>query len=1233
VILESNIERALAAHPGIAEAAAFSFPAPGSADTEMVVALRPAPGGEPPSDHVLLAFLRDRLPDTEPPKGFYWTGEWPADLAGDVLAWWSAKPKAVVAHGDEVTASWCEVLGPPTGDGWERTGFVSAGGNSLRAARLVGLLARRLSVTVPLSLLLRDNATPHAVREFVRDAPRVAVAEHEQRTGESSSPLAPEQRRLWLHGRMFPDSAAYNVLAAVRLTGRVNVPALRGALADLVGRHDILRAHVVSGETGEPEWRYAETGALPLVLRKTEHALSAEVVHEFLCTVVDEAIPDAAAPLARATLLRTKRNDEACLAIVFNHLIADQATVDLVLRECAAAYSAAVTGADPLAPGPAPSYAAYATREHATRDRGHAGDLEYWRARLAGVPVELPLPFRRRRPDVPDFRGAAVSTRLSIEDSQALDLVLRERGLTAMSFFLACVGAVLSAWSGHDDVVLGVPVSRRDTPEKAALAGFLLDTLPVRLTVSPGLKLDELAAAAQTWYAESAEHRAATFDAVIEHLGVRSRPGRNPFFQTWVNDLTDTAPAPAFAGLDAELCALPMTSALFDLNWYLWRRGSGYELQLVRDVGLFSAGAAEELVDQVTRVAARAVTDLDQTVESLCAAAEQEHGFLDPEPAGTGGQRVVDDVLATAARYPTSTAVVGDGRRWSYAELAGAVRDTASALRHAGVAEGAVVEIGARRCLAHPVAVLGAWAAGACPVLLDGATPDERVRAARVVTAPAAAIACDTAGAPAVSLLPARGDRRTGASHVLLTSGSAGRPRAVEVPHGPLRNFLAWYVPAFGIGPGDRVSMLSGPGHDPVLRDILAALTTGAELHVPPERAFADPSALAGWLAGSRITVAHVTPPLLEMLVAAGPGRSSWPDLRLVVSAGAPLGAGLARRFREISTAVLVNAYGTTETPQIAACATFAGAIPADLPDEQVLPVGRGVAGHQVRVLRPDGSPAAPGQRGEIVVRGRWLASGYLGQDEHADGFQSDPAGRTGVRVFRTGDLGHLDLDGRVVVAGRDDRQVSVDGFRLELGEVEHAALAHAGVRAALAGVRDTPVGQVLTLQVVTAPEAAVTGETVRGHLARTLPRHGVPAVVDVVDRLGLTTNHKPAPAVSPRAPGATSRVDWLAALAEQVLGHPIGLDDNLFDAGMSSVTLVRFHEVLTRELRVDLPVTTLFVHVTLRALSRHLESGAAPAPRATATRSASSAQSLRALAAAAREVRKRVRRATDGTD
>lgn len=1088
---------------------------------------------------------------------------------------------------DVVAGCWFEVLGERAADAADGAGFLASGGNSLRAARLAGLIRERCGVVVPLHLLLRDNAALPELRRFVEDAPAADDAEDAGlMTPAPTSPLAPEQERLWLLGRLHPDSSAYNVVAPVRLIGELDLAALRRALDLVADAYDVLRAEVAVAASGNPYWVYAQRGALPLEVRAAPGELSASIVDEFTRAVAAEVIPDSVAPLARAVLLRSAREDDACLVLSFNHLIADQATLTVLLGRLGAYYSAACHGREPAAVEPPPSYAAYATRVAGRRGGPeHRRDLEYWSEQLGHLPVELPMPFRRRRPEQPTFHGSAISRPLGAEDSARLELLLREHGRTPMSFFLACIAVVVAAWSGQDDVVLGVPASRRASPAEQRLAGFLLDTLPVCVRVSPESNPHVLAAAVGQRHLDAVAHSTPTFDDIVEHLGIRARPGRNPIFQIWVNDLTEPVEVGEFAGLEAVWHPQPMNAALFDLGWYLWHREGTYELQLVRDTALFAEDVAAELADQVLRVVRQAIADPGLPVSAIGLLGDRAPDLDAELPRATGDDDLVGRIRRMAARRPGATAIVGPDEQLSYGGLVASIDRTAARLAEAGVPAGAVVEVDARRRVTFPVALLGAWAHGARPVLLDGAIPDERRRLCRQLTRPAATLSGVDGGDVAVAPLSSGGDgaAAAGLSHFLLTSGTSGRPLVVRVPRGPLANFTDWYVEEFGLGPDDRFALLAGTGHDPVLRDIVTPLVTGAQLHVPPAGVFEDPALLAGWLADSRVTVVHVTPALLEIMLSGTSRR--YEHLRLVVTGGAQLTAGLAGRFHELSDAVLVNAYGTTETPQIAACEIVAGpgkAPPADLPHEAPLPVGRGVAGHQVLVMAPDGSVAAPGQRGEIAVRGHWLAAGYQeAGPEAAHRFRRDP---TGVRWFWTGDLGRFDPEGRIVVDGRGDRQVSVDGFRVELDEIERVTLAHPRVRKALAMMRQTPAGAVLSLRVSPVPGGAVSREEIRARLAATLPRYAVPRAIEVVDGMPLTANHKPA--------SMSSLDETVAELVREVVGRPLDQDENFMDAGMTSITLVRFHDRLVRELGLDMPVTTLFTHVTLRTLTGFISSG-----------------------------------------
>lgn len=465
----------------------------------------------------------------------------------------------------------------------------------------------------------------------------------------------------------------------------------------------------------------------------------------------------------------------------------------------------------------------------------------------------------------------------------------------------------------------------------------------------------------------------------------------------------------------------------------------------------------------------------------------------------------------------------------------------------------------------------------------------------------------------------------------------------VGVPHGPLRDFLGWYLDAFELGPTDRFALLAGPGHDPVLREMFGALLAGARLHVPPAGVTTDIGRLLDWLVESRITVLHATPGLLELMVRlaqdAVPG-SRLERLRLIVAGGAPLTWGLVRRLRALTGAEIVNAYGTTETPQIASCHRVAPGDGDGQPDGAQVPVGAGVAGQSLLVLTPRGRLAGVGQRGEVVVRGRNLALGYAGG--HGPGHRFGEDLQPGVRTFRTGDLGRYGADGLVRLDGRTDRQVSIDGYRIELGEVEATALRHPLVRQAIASLTHGAIGPLLTLRVTVS--GPLRDSDLRTFLRDRIPAPAVPVSVQVVGefRLGPTGKVLPcgptlpsAPAGEPvgsrgaAGPGQPPPEPERALMAIEdtirgVLGRSIGPDENFFDAGLTSLALVQLHEVSTRELPTALPVTALFAYPNLRALRRYLSGGEVAVP-AAAHRPADTGQ-LRRIGSARRELRRRIR-------
>ncbi|MBI3687571.1 MAG: AMP-binding protein [Actinobacteria bacterium] len=471
--------------------------------------------------------------------------------------------------------------------------------------------------------------------------------------------------------------------------------------------------------------------------------------------------------------------------------------------------------------------------------------------------------------------------------------------------------------------------------------------------------------------------------------------------------------------------------------------------------------------------------------------------------APTGGD-LVEQVRLAAIAGPSAIAIETGRTMISYQQLLRSIAGSARLLRGEGLREGDTVILHAERTARLPVTLLALWEIGVKVALVDGALPAARLTLCERVVG--ARWRLGTSG-----LVPLPGGQGVGrvsegASHVLLTSGTTGTPAAVEIGPGALLRTLAWYRATFAPAAGDRIPMLGGLGHDPVLRDVLGALTSGATLVVPDKGVFARPDRLPEFLRTSRTSVLHATPALLELVAAPG-GRTvlRLPGLRLVVSAGAVLRAGTVRRLGQVSDAHVVNAYGTTETPQIASCERVA---PGDLVDDtatadgMILPIGTG-AGATTLML------AGRAERGEVIVRGRDLALGYVTGTGPDARFTADPLGMPGYRAYHTGDIGERDHRGRIRVVGRADRQLDLNGHRIAPEEIESAALGHPAVLQAVAGTVPTPTGELLSLSVVLRPGTAVEAAALRADLRTVLPDYAVPARVRVVPRHDLTANHK----------------------------------------------------------------------------------------------------------------------------
>ncbi|MEU4096165.1 amino acid adenylation domain-containing protein [Streptomyces sp. NPDC026673] len=1108
---------------------------------------------------------------------------------------------------DAVASIWYEVLPQAADVDDPQARFVALGGHSLLGARVAAEIHHRLGVSLPLGYFLRNDPTLAELRAAVAAADRPADLP-EVPAGPVAA--APGQRRMWLLSEMFPDSPAYNVVGALRIHREIEREPLSAAVTAVARRHPMLGA-ALHDDGSELLLTVDPSSPSPVTV---ERGAPGEV-EAFLRRNRDTVLDPQRGPLYRVAALNTG-DGTAVLTVALHHAIADQRTLDVLLEELAAEYARASGGEASAAPAfpAAADYRQYAALQSRRREATVESAVDYWRTALTDAPAAGDLPFALPPVAVPTFTGDATAVTLDEEDDRAVrDLAVRA-GCTPAMVFLTAAALVLARWSSRGDVVIGVAASARDRAEFQRTVGFFVDTVPVRLDVGDRPSLGDALERVREALARGVEHSAVPFDEVVAALRPSRTPLGNPYFQTWFNDLSEATAPGSFAGAPAEPVEVPVGWSLFDLGFYLHRDQGRYRLQVVHAQDRYERDVALAALDQ-WRSALRAMTrDLASPVTGFGGAAPATAAVAPTTERVTVGE-MVDGILARAGESSEAPAVIGpDGAVLGYGALRDAVLRCSAALS-ARVAPGATVAVVAHREPMLPVALLGAWHSGRPVLLLDAETP-ERWRQDAVDRMNAAAVlhvgpgGSPGEGTPEVPVLdvaelldaapaaPGPAAFHSDFSHALLTSGTTGEPSVVRVPADALATAFAWYAEELDLGPRDVFCALAGAGHDPVLREMVLPLTAGATVVVPSAAERFDPEELLQVLAERRCTVLNVTPGHAQLITAGG---GTLPGVRVVSSYGAPLTDNVARALRRLAPgARLYNVYGTTETSQASSVHRWSEPT-GRAAHRATVPVGTGTGYRTLEVVTSSGTPAGVGQLGEVVVRGAGLASGT---------------------EYRTGDLGRRTPEGDVEICGRTDRQVSVRGHRVEPAAVEAVLNAVPSVAQSAVGIHpDRP--DVLVALVVPAtglPARQEAEERLRAHL----PSWAVPEVVEVA-AIPLNRNGKPdlgtlpAPAAparpgqvaplparpaGPSGPASTKALqDTIAAAVRETCGRTPAPEQHFFDAGLTSLDMLRLHRRLLETAGPDLAVVTLFRFPTLASLAAHLAGRSGGADPATVPR------------------------------
>ena len=1049
-------------------------------------------------------------------------------------------------------------------------------------------------------------------------------------------PLSPIQQRIWYLEQLAPGSTQFNEPLAYRLRGPLDRGALERAIRTLVAEQESLRTFF--GLKGNEPCRFV-LPAVPfdLAVEDLESLLEADR-RQALAEALEEddrkPIEITRPPLFRARLLRAGR-DSHFLIWNWHHLITDGWSKRILHEELSRLYHSFLHGRVPEPRNTEGGYSRFIRETEAYGETPEARDgIKYWKEQLAGLPDPAIFPSEPEAATSSPMRSGKVVREIDSSVEAAMNRLCRETASTPFMVLLSIFQLLLSRLTGREDITVGTPVAGRPEEWMQQQIGVFIETLPLRTRVVTRTGFREQLVRVKETVLKAFEYQQVPYAEVLESATGQQRRGERPLFRTLFNmySALDLTPL-ELEGMEVEELERYSHEAKFDLTLYVGQSRGKYRLTAVFREGLYSSRTVGEYLDQYLLLLRQITEDPDQQI-GTCSLITREMRSLLPNPGESlqaeDPHTVLDRFVEMAVRYPDQDAVRKGGESWSFRRLKQCGEEIAGALIRNGVTPGDRVLITGKKSFGLIAAVVGVMRARGVMFLLDPGLPGQRrellLRECGAAQVLSVEEPVETWGGVFSSLPTLKVNRQgqadpgadpirestpgpgpTDPAYIFFTSGTTGQPKGILGHYNGLTHFIEWERKLLNVGRTDKVAQLTGFSFDVIMRDIFLPLISGATVCLPDDSlAHLRGDQMQEWFRREEISILHTVPSLAQAWLSSVDRFPAFTSLRAVLFVGEPLNARLVESWRRDASpsARLVNLYGTTETGM--AKAWFE--IP-DKPPPGIQPIGKAVPGGQLLVLNQSGQLCGFREPGEIGIRSPYGTFGYLSAENgKGSSYISNPfSGDPDDTIYLTGDRGSYDMEARVLIHGRDDDQVKINGVRIEPAEISARLLNHPEVVQCLVVPVAGESGQKRLVAYFRSRESrkAPKPAVLRTFLRQSLPDYMIPDLFIPLARFPLLPNGKVDRAnlppaefsraqVSQVAVRPTTRIEEeMAAIWEETLGlSDIGIHDNFFDLGGHSLLAAKLVTLVSRHFKTSLPLLYFSENPTVYDLCRYLEEG-----------------------------------------
>lgn len=1159
------------------------------------------------------------------------------------------QPTPQNAHEQQLLEIWTDVLNTKAIGITHH--FFSIGGNSLKAAEMAMHIQKEFGLDLPLPVIyekptIRELATEIAVLKNKEYTP-IPVRE------DTVCPLAPAQKRIYYSWAMDKSSIAYNIPVAFEIIGDLDIDRLENGIRQLVEIHDSLRTVFYSDS--EPRSRTLATVKFNLQLSQSSRQ-AADILLPSLVRPFDLET----GPLFRIHLIKTAAHNHLLFAD-FHHSISDGLSVFQFIRELLLLYNGEELDTPTL------QYKDYVFWQKDTllSDRLKVQE-SYWMHRLKGELPVLELPSDFSRPVVFQTKGGKIEFEWEKKTVHCLKELAIAQDCTLHVLLFTLYNILLSKYTGQKDIIIGVPVSGRRHPDLLKMSGMFVNSLPVRNFIKKEDSFSVLLAKTNKNMLDALDNQDYPFDEMITKIGGKRNSSRNPLFDTMFIYQNMGIPGNNDTGLRLHRHFFDPGFAKFDLSLEVFEEGDSLKFSFEYAATLFKKETILQMASHYTHLAEKILASPGIRFSELSplSATENQDYFrrfsLYPageSPAATIHQLFEEQTLKT----PDSIAIEYGQEKITYLQLDKQADLLAHLLRKEGVAPNVIVGVMLKRSPALIVSILGILKAGGAYLPIETSLPAERIKfllsnsqCRLIITGNAAGdqqllselpgcknIRIDALDLPVgIPMVPSGIPTASGISmasngistksgsiptasaaiptasggindmagpdhlaYVIYTSGTTGQPKGVMIGHASLVNYCTWASETYIKEDAVAFPFYTSVSFDLTITSIFPPLLTGNKIVIYGDTA--SDTLIEAIIADNKVDIIKLTPSHLKLMAetkTALPASKS--RIKRLIVGGEQLETKLTEKISDKfqGEIEIYNEYGPTEATVGCMIHKFQKGSYAP-----AVPIGIAAPNTGIYLLDDSLQLVPTGVKGEIYIGGLAIAKGYLFNEVLTEQkFIPDPFAE-GKKMYKTGDIGRLLPEGILEYIGRYDQQVKINGYRIELQEIETCLAAYPGLTGALVAVRENKGQKYIYAYYVsnhqwdkdTGNDPGHDEEAIlKKYMATALPEYMIPLRFVRLEEIPLTRNGKvdyeslPAPGFKKQAihrPMPGNEIEQLSLkIWEEVLGEQdLCVIDDFYQLGGDSIKAVQISSRLF-EKGIAVNVKEILTYHTIRQISEY---------------------------------------------